>query len=139
MCLLPQDVQEYVSLVCSGFLANVSLVIQSCYDMFVKRPGARWVTVQPLEVGRAPMTSWWYCRKTEDKMAAEDALKNLTSFVSALMERCLSSVGERLKREAYHLESVQLVRALDRVSGKLRAMDQLLPSAELNRCVRCGC
>ncbi len=70
-------------------------------------------------------------------MAAEDALKNLTSFVSALMEQCLSSVGERLKREAYHLESVQLVRALDRVSGKLRAMDQLLPSAELSRCVCC--
>ena len=32
-----QDIQDYVSLVCSGFLANVSLVIQSCYDMFVKR------------------------------------------------------------------------------------------------------
>ena len=32
-----QDIQEYVSLVCSGFLANVSLVIQSCHDMFVKR------------------------------------------------------------------------------------------------------
>ena len=65
-------------------------------------------------------------------MATEEALKNLTSFVSALMERCLGSVKERLQREAYHLESVQLVRALDRVSGKLRAMDQLLPSAELN-------
>ena len=35
-----QDIQEYVSLVCSGFLANVSLVIQSCYDMFVKRSGS---------------------------------------------------------------------------------------------------
>lgn len=32
-----QEVQEYVNLVCSGFLANVSLVIQSYYDMFVRR------------------------------------------------------------------------------------------------------
>lgn len=71
-------------------------------------------------------------RKAEEKPATEEALKNLTSFVSTLMERCLASVRERLKREAYHLESAQLVRALDRVSGKLRAMDQLLPSAELN-------
>lgn len=39
---------------------------------------------------------------------------------------------ERLRREAYHLDSVQLVRALDKISGKLQAMDQLLPSAELS-------
>ena len=32
-----QEVQEYVNLVCSGFLANMSLVIQSYYDMFVRR------------------------------------------------------------------------------------------------------
>ena len=32
-----QDLQEYVNLVCNEFLANVSLVIQSCYDMFIKR------------------------------------------------------------------------------------------------------
>ena len=34
---LTQDIVEYVNMVCSGFLANLSLVIQSCYDMFVKR------------------------------------------------------------------------------------------------------
>lgn len=34
-----QGVQEYVGLVCNGFLANVSLVIQSCFDMFVRRHG----------------------------------------------------------------------------------------------------
>ena len=39
---LPQDVQEYVNLVCSGFLANVSLVIQSCYDMFIRRHMTRY-------------------------------------------------------------------------------------------------
>jgi hypothetical protein len=31
------EIVEYVNVVCSGFLANLSLVIQSCYDMFVKR------------------------------------------------------------------------------------------------------
>ena len=66
-------------------------------------------------------------------MAAEEAQRNLTEFVCTLMESCLSGVKERLKREAYHLESVQLVRALDRLSGKLQAMDQLLPSAELSK------
>jgi len=30
-------VQEYVGVVCNGFLANVSLVIQSCYDMFIRK------------------------------------------------------------------------------------------------------
>lgn len=50
-----------------------------------------------------------------------------------LMDKCLASLKERLKRESYHLESVQLVRALDKVSGKLQAMDQLLPSADLSR------
>lgn len=69
----------------------------------------------------------------ERQAASEEALKNLTGFVCNLMDRCLASVKERLKREAYLLESVQLVRALDRVSGKLQAMDQLLPSAELSR------
>lgn len=38
---LPQDILEYVNMVCSGFLASLSLVIQSCYDMFVKRHQAR--------------------------------------------------------------------------------------------------
>ena len=32
-----QEIQDYVNLMCSGFLANVSLVIQSCFDMFVRR------------------------------------------------------------------------------------------------------
>ena len=68
-----------------------------------------------------------------EQTAADEALKNLTGFVCDLMTTCLDSVKERLKREAYHLDSVQLVRALDRVSGKLQAMDQLLPSAELSR------
>ena len=67
-----------------------------------------------------------------EQAAAQEAQNNLTKFVSALMDRCLESVKERLKREAYHLESVQLVRALDKLSGKLQAMDQLLPSAELS-------
>jgi septation ring formation regulator EzrA len=52
------------------------------------------------------------------------------------MDKCLCSVKERLKREAYHLDSVQLVRALDRVSGKLKAMDQLLPSTDLSMYVK---
>lgn len=68
-----------------------------------------------------------------------EAQNSLTSFVSTLMDKCLSSVRERLKREAYHLDSIQLVRALDRVSGKLHAMDQLLPSAELSKYARGGC
>ncbi len=32
-----QDILTYVNLVCNGFLANVSLVVQSCFDMFVRR------------------------------------------------------------------------------------------------------
>ena len=72
------------------------------------------------------------CASGSEQSEAEEALKSLTVFVGKLMNTCLESVRERLKREAYHLESVQLVRALDRVSGKLQAMDQLLPSAELS-------
>lgn len=48
MCLL-QDVQDYVNLVCSGFLANVSLVIQSCYDMFIRRHLTRYVHVAGMQ------------------------------------------------------------------------------------------
>ena len=32
-----QDIVGYVNMVCGGFLGNLSLVIQSCYDMFVRR------------------------------------------------------------------------------------------------------
>ena len=51
------------------------------------------------------------------------------------MGSCLSSVQTRLSREACLLESVTLVRALDKISGKLQAMDKLLPSAGLSKCV----
>ena len=78
------------------------------------------------------MSPFLCCRSSKGAKAAEEALRNLTSFVSALMDECLESVREKLKREAYHLDSIQLVRALDRISGKLQAMDQLLPSAELS-------
>lgn len=73
------------------------------------------------------------CRLAGEQAAAEEAERNLTSFVCVLMAKCLGSVKRRFQREAYHLDSVQLVRALDKVSGKLQAMDQLLPSAELSK------
>ena len=57
----------------------------------------------------------------------------MTEFVETLMSSCFSSVQERLRREACLLESVTLVRALDKISGKLQAMDKLLPSAGLSR------
>lgn len=43
----------------------------------------------------------------------------------------MESVKERLGREACHLDSVQLVRALDKLSGKIEALDQLMLSAQL--------
>lgn len=106
------DVLEYVSLVCSGLLANVSLVIQSCYDMFVRRH----MTSDP----------------AQQRIAAE-AQQTLTDFVQTLVDSCLQSVQERLQKEARHLDSGQLVRALDKISSKLQAMDRLLPSAGLSQ------
>ena len=67
--------------------------------------------------------------KPEDQQVAELAQQSLTDFVQTLASSCLDSVQTRFKREACHLESVMLVRALDKMSGKLQAMDRLLPSA----------
>lgn len=55
--------------------------------------------------------------------------QSLTDFVQSLTDSCLESVQERLMVEACHLESVALIRALDKIGGKLQAMDNLLPSA----------
>ena len=71
--------------------------------------------------------------KSGDQKVAELAQQTLTEFVETLMSSCFSSVQERLRREACLLESVTLVRALDKISGKLQAMDKLLPSAGLSR------
>lgn len=71
--------------------------------------------------------------KSGNLEVAELAQQTLTEFVSALMGSCLSTVQERLSREACLLESITLVRALDKISGKLLAMDKLLPSAGLNK------
>ena len=49
------------------------------------------------------------------------------------MDSCMQSAKERLGREACHLDSVQLVRALDKMSGKIEALDQLMLSAHLKR------
>lgn len=65
-----------------------------------------------------------------DNRVAEESHKTLTQFVQTLMESCLETVQERLRGEATHQESLALIRALDRVSGKLQAMDHLLPSAK---------
>ena len=71
--------------------------------------------------------------KSGDQKVAELAQHTLTEFVDTLMASCLSSVQERLRREACLLESVTLVRAVDKISGKLQAMDKLLPSAGLSK------
>ncbi len=39
--LFPQGIQEYVHLVCNSFFANVSLVIQTFHDLFIKRHKSR--------------------------------------------------------------------------------------------------
>ncbi len=75
--------------------------------------------------------------KSGDQKVAELAQQTLTEFVDALMSSCFSSVQERLRREACLLESGTLVRALDKIGGKLQAMDKLLPSAGLSRLVTC--
>ncbi len=67
-----------------------------------------------------------------DQQVAEEAQKTLTEFVQSLMDSCLETVMERLKNEATHQESVALIRALDKVSGKLQAMDNLLPSVNFS-------
>ena len=69
----------------------------------------------------------------KSSQGSQDAQRNLIEFVSVLIDACLDNVKERLRRESIHLESIQLVRALDRISGKLQAMDQLLPSAQLSK------
>ncbi|XP_064382832.1 vacuolar protein sorting-associated protein 51 homolog isoform X2 [Halichondria panicea] len=102
-------IQEYVHLVCNSFFANVSLVIQTFHDLFIKRH-----------------------KSSGDQQVAEEAQKTLTEFVQSLMDSCLETVMERLKNEATHQESVALIRALDKVSGKLQAMDNLLPSVNFS-------
>ncbi len=67
-----------------------------------------------------------------DQQVAKDAQRTLTEFVQSLMDSCLETVKERLNNEATHQESVALIRALDKVSGKLQAMDNLLPSANFS-------
>ena len=36
-----QDAVEFVGMVCNGFLGNLSLVIHSCFDMFIRKPHPR--------------------------------------------------------------------------------------------------
>ena len=55
MCLF---IPEYVNLVCSGFLANVSLVIQSCYDMFVRRHMTRYCSCSSHSVSLSTYTCY---------------------------------------------------------------------------------
>ena len=71
--------------------------------------------------------------KSDDQKVAELAQHTLTEFVDTLISSCFVSVQERLSREACLLESATLVRALDKISGKLQAMDKLLPSAGLSK------
>jgi len=63
--------------------------------------------------------------------AAQEAERSLRMFVSSLVELCLGQVKARLAREACHLDSVHLVRALDKFSGKMETLDQLMDSAQL--------
>ena len=72
---------------------------------------------------------------TCSKEAGEEAERNLQEFVCDLMDSCVESVKEKLGREAYHLDSMQLVRALDKLSGKMEAVDQLMLSAQLKTLV----
>ena len=71
--------------------------------------------------------------KPGDEEVAALAKQSLTEFVDSLMGSCFISVQERLSREACLLESITLVRALDKISGKLQAMDKLLPSAGFSK------
>ena len=68
-----------------------------------------------------------HCRKD----AGEEAERSLRVFVSSLVESCMETVKARLGREACHLDSVHLVRALDKISGKMETLDQLMCSAQL--------
>ncbi|CAI8052278.1 Vacuolar protein sorting-associated protein 51 homolog [Geodia barretti] len=105
------DIVEYVNVVCSGFLANLSLVIQSCYDMFVKRH--------------------LMSTEKEELKRSEVAQQTLCEFIHSLMAQCLANVRRKLEKESVHLDSGQLVKAVDKLSGKLQAMNRLLPAAGL--------
>jgi hypothetical protein len=101
------DAIEFVGVVCNGFLGNMSLVIQSCFDMFVSRKSRKDVAVV--------------------------SHQSLVNFVQDLMSKCLTAVQSKLILEAKFLNSAYLARALDRLTGKLHTLDQMLPLAEINR------
>jgi hypothetical protein len=105
------DIVGYVNMVCSGFLGNLSLVIQSCYDMFVRR---HLMSSDP-----------------EEMKTSELAQQTLTDFIHSLISKCLTCVKKKLEKESVHLDSGQLVKAVDKLSGKLQAMNRLLPAAGL--------
>jgi hypothetical protein len=100
------DAIEFVGVVCNGFLGNMSLVIQSCFDMFVSRKSRKDVAVV--------------------------SHQSLVNFVQDLMSKCLTAVQSKLILEAKFLNSAYLARALDRLTGKLHTLDQMLPLAEIN-------
>ncbi|XP_019849380.1 PREDICTED: vacuolar protein sorting-associated protein 51 homolog [Amphimedon queenslandica] len=100
------DAVEFVGVVCNGFLGNMSLIIQSCFDMFIRKKSV--------------------CHSTDVAVVSKEAL---VVFVQELMSRCSSLINDKLTLEAKMLNSAHLARALDRLSGKLHTLDQLLPSA----------
>lgn len=106
----PQDVimdaVEFVGVV-SSFLGNLSLVIQSCFDMFINR-----------------------IQMSGDTTVSQQAL---IIFVQKLMNQCMQLVKQKFLLEAKLLDSGILARALDRLLGKLQTMNQLVPAAEINR------
>eukprot|EP00731_Ephydatia_muelleri_P020952 Em0013g679a len=102
---------EFVSELNTQFLANVSLVIQSCSDMFIKRQAAS---------------------VHDEQKAAEVTQQTLTTFVQSIMTKCITMVKVKLQFAANQLSSAPLVKALDKLSGRLEAMDRLLPSAGLS-------
>ncbi|OQV17283.1 Vacuolar protein sorting-associated protein 51-like protein [Hypsibius exemplaris] len=106
------DILTFVDMGSNGFLSNVCLVVASYNDMFVCR----------VEMS------------TDDEESNELAKRKLIFFVSTLMERYFNSAKQRILRETVDSSTCEVyVRALDRFSRRLQAIDRLITETDYSR------
>ncbi|GAV08752.1 hypothetical protein RvY_18400 [Ramazzottius varieornatus] len=106
------DIRTFVDMGSNGFLSNVCLVVASYNDMFVCRVETN----------------------VHEEEQNEVAKRKLTGFVSNLMERYFSSAKQRILLETVMSSTCEIyVRALDRFSRRLQAIDRLITETDYSR------
>ncbi|XP_055327239.1 vacuolar protein sorting-associated protein 51 homolog [Paramacrobiotus metropolitanus] len=106
------DVLSFVDMGSNGFLSNVCLVVASYNDMFMCR----------------------FENTQADEESNEIARRKLFQFVSNLMERYFHLVRQRVMNETLDSSTCDVyVRALDRFSRRLQALDRLISETDYSR------